>query len=140
MLFRLRGDARRERWLRTGASRASNQEREKERMNERGKRGRRRRRRREGEETRRTIGMLIRFARFLGFFVLFCECRSSADDLVECVARLVAASSTPEAKGTLAGSSKRIPSFPRSFTTRKERSARWILFLLPLPALPVKIS
>lgn len=37
----------------------------------------------------RTIGMLIRFAPFLGFFVLFCECRSSADDLVECVARLV---------------------------------------------------
>lgn len=27
-----------------------------------------------------TIGMLIRFARFLGRFVLFCECRSSAAD------------------------------------------------------------
>lgn len=26
-----------------------------------------------------TIGMLIRFARFLGCRVLFCECRSSAD-------------------------------------------------------------
>lgn len=34
-----------------------------------------------------TIGMLIRFARFLGCFVLFCECRSSADGVVECVPR-----------------------------------------------------
>jgi len=36
-----------------------------------------------------TIGMLIRFARFLGCLVLFCECRSSADDgaAVECVSR-----------------------------------------------------
>lgn len=34
------------------------------------------------------IGMLIRFARFLGCLVLFCECRSSADDAaVECVPR-----------------------------------------------------
>lgn len=51
----------------------------------------------------RTIGMLIRFARFLGFFVLFCECRSSADDLVECVPRLVEASVSmqPRPKGLL---------------------------------------
>jgi len=35
-----------------------------------------------------TIGMLIRFARFLDCFVLFCECRSSADGAaVECVSR-----------------------------------------------------
>lgn len=38
-----------------------------------------------------TIGMLIRFARFLGRFVLFCECRSSADAaVVECVPRACA--------------------------------------------------
>lgn len=35
-----------------------------------------------------TIEMLIRFARFLGCLVLFCECRSSADGVaVECVPR-----------------------------------------------------
>lgn len=40
--------------------------------------GRGRRERPYGEKLG-TIGMLIRFARFLGCFVLFCECRSSAD-------------------------------------------------------------
>lgn len=44
-----------------------------------GKERRERRERPYREEALGTIGMLIRFARFLGSFVLFCECRSSAD-------------------------------------------------------------
>lgn len=61
--------------------------------NKQKKKGRRKRERESKDERDRkrslwAIEMLIRFARFLGFFVLFCECRSSAYDLLECVVRL----------------------------------------------------
>lgn len=62
--------------------------------NKQKKEGRERKRERESKDERDrkrsfwAIEMLIRFARFLGFFVLFCECRSSAYDLLECVVRL----------------------------------------------------
>lgn len=67
--------------------------REKEK-NKQKKEGRERKRERESKDERDrkrsfwAIEMLIRFARFLGFFVLFCEYRSSAYDLLECVVRL----------------------------------------------------